>query len=384
MDIKYIRENDIHEKYLLNQLSAEQIAAYEDFIKDNPEAFKEFEDTKNLLSGIRTIGKDTMRREIEEQVREIRHPKTDWTLLYKAAAVLFLFAILPAVVYYNVYVLDIQNQSEEQLRMDSFEHVEGEGSFDKNDSLPIKEKPAIKSQNKKVRSESKKPVLHILKSTDGKPLDANEILSDLPSVGIQSAQSAKGGGTGEVSTSTMERSATGVKAIKDELKQDAITEKNEFSTEAFSGIKAPEPQTNDFLDEIILSDKDKDQEKGIKSEKRKLSMDRSFQSESMSLPVLSKKAKVLEIAKDGKTLSINLVHSFQSEVTDSLHMKVLGDTINYKVEISIPSKLYMINKKEIITDWAGNVVTLKFKDVAAYKFRLGKHEKYARKIPLEK
>lgn len=119
MDINYIRENEIHEKYILNQLDEKEKQAYEAFIESSPEAKQELEQTKKLIEGVRAVGSSAMRKEIEEQVAALRNPKTDWSTLYKAAAVLFIFVLLPAIFYYQHNFAD-QLEITEQLVTESF------------------------------------------------------------------------------------------------------------------------------------------------------------------------------------------------------------------------------------------------------------------------
>jgi len=102
MDSEYIRQNEIHEKYVLNQLDGKEKAEYEAFLKENPQAQKELAETKNLIEGVRAAGKDAMKKEITGQVDELRQSKTDWSILYKAAAVLFILVIVPSVIYYQM------------------------------------------------------------------------------------------------------------------------------------------------------------------------------------------------------------------------------------------------------------------------------------------
>jgi len=103
MNLNYIHKNDIDEKYVLGQLNDEEKLDYEGFLKENEQARLELQKTRNLIEGIRNAGSDSMRKEIERQVDEIRSPRIDWSLLYKAAAVLFVFVLVPSVVYFQFY-----------------------------------------------------------------------------------------------------------------------------------------------------------------------------------------------------------------------------------------------------------------------------------------
>ncbi|KAA3612472.1 MAG: hypothetical protein DWQ03_14100 [Calditrichaeota bacterium] len=103
MNLDYIHKNDIHEKYVLGKLTSKEKTAYEAFLKENKQAQKELQETLDLIEGLRETGTDSMRREIERQVEEIRSPKADWSIIYKAAAVLFIFVLLPSVIYFQLF-----------------------------------------------------------------------------------------------------------------------------------------------------------------------------------------------------------------------------------------------------------------------------------------
>lgn len=103
MTPEYIRKNEIHEKYLLKRLSNEELQAYLLALEKYPEAQRELQEVEKFFRQMRSSGNDFMRREIEEQVSRIRTPLTDWSVLYKAAAVFLLFILLPTIIYYQLY-----------------------------------------------------------------------------------------------------------------------------------------------------------------------------------------------------------------------------------------------------------------------------------------
>lgn len=115
MNLNYIRKNDIHEKYLLGNLSKKDKIAYEKLLIENDQVRQELKETKILIAGLRLIGKDSIRLEIERQAEEIRSPKTDWSLLYKAAAILFVFVLVPSTLYFQLFDLPEEESTQEKV-----------------------------------------------------------------------------------------------------------------------------------------------------------------------------------------------------------------------------------------------------------------------------
>lgn len=104
MDIKQIHQENLHEKYLMQQMDEKERAEYEAFLETHPEMRTEMEDLRQLIHGIRAIGHQKMKAEIAAQIKEQNSQKIDWGMYYKLAAVVLLFVLLPSVIY-------IQNQN---------------------------------------------------------------------------------------------------------------------------------------------------------------------------------------------------------------------------------------------------------------------------------
>ena len=132
MNSEYIKKNNLHEKYILGQLSSPEKNEYEAFIAENAEAREALEQERRLINGIRFAGASELKKEIQRQVETIRHPKTDWTLIYKAAAILLVFVLLPSVIYYENY--RSPGKSTEQVVQ-----TEKPASIDKDDSFTTDE-----------------------------------------------------------------------------------------------------------------------------------------------------------------------------------------------------------------------------------------------------
>lgn len=102
MNCNYILENDICEKYLLGNLSVEGKSKFENHLAGCAACRQELEKQKFLISGVRCVGKQEMKSEIRRQVEEIKAQKQppDWQMILKVAAVVFIMALIPSVIYY--------------------------------------------------------------------------------------------------------------------------------------------------------------------------------------------------------------------------------------------------------------------------------------------
>lgn len=365
MDLNYIRENDIHEKYLLNQLGSEEIADYEDFIKKNPTALQEYEETKKLLSGVRSIGHEAMRREIEEQVREIKNPQTDWSMLYRAAAVLFLFAILPAVVYYNVYVLDLPAQSEKQLIMDSLQKMEEKDRSHDGEIYDTGENIAPKSESAPVRKKVKAPAVPTFSSAK------EEVeIEDHDISGSAEKTSFSTQGAGSAPTNPLEKSTQDIE------KQISVNASEKTGTiKKVQNVMAPIAETTSLRSQISQLKETK-----TKAQDKVMSFDQPESDELINYAAPSKKPKVLKIVKEDKILIINLVHAYQTEVIDSLFMQILDNSLNPRVELHLPAELFMTDENKINLVWIKNEVLIQFKNIGEYTIILNKNETYAKKV----
>lgn len=148
--LEYIHKNNWHEKYILNQLTKSEKADYENFIEQNDRARKELEQEKELIAGIRAAGSHELKKEIQRQAAELRNPRTDWTFIYKAAAVLLVLVLLPSIIYYQNY------RTADQLAEPAM--ISDESYADENESKTVapKEKSAEEQDLEITRNEKKK------------------------------------------------------------------------------------------------------------------------------------------------------------------------------------------------------------------------------------
>jgi hypothetical protein len=102
MDCNYIRQNDIDEKYLLNQLPEAERKEYEKHIEDCTSCEDEFQRQTEIIKGIQRVGLQEMKNEIQRQVEKVKAQKKipDWQIILKVAAVIVIIAIIPGAIYY--------------------------------------------------------------------------------------------------------------------------------------------------------------------------------------------------------------------------------------------------------------------------------------------
>ena len=102
MKCQDILQNELHEKYILNQLEDSEKAKYELHLKECKDCQAELKTQRTLISGIREAGVAEMKNEIKRQVEigELNHPGITWGRLSKIAAVLFIFVLTPGVIIY--------------------------------------------------------------------------------------------------------------------------------------------------------------------------------------------------------------------------------------------------------------------------------------------
>ena len=102
MNCQKIHENDYHEKYILGRLSEQEIAEYREHLKTCDACKKELSRQQILIGGIREIGKQQMKKEIQWQVdqQSAKQETFNWGMVLKVAAAILFFVIAPGMIYY--------------------------------------------------------------------------------------------------------------------------------------------------------------------------------------------------------------------------------------------------------------------------------------------
>jgi len=141
MDCKFIKQNDIHERYLLDRLSDNEKAEYLSHLKSCKACKNTLDSEKEILNSVRHFGKSEMKSEIAKQVAEIksREKNISWDMILKVAAIFFFLVITPGLVYYYQSVeppkiSELYNFDESMNKMGEMEIVKDEKE-EKNDIL---------------------------------------------------------------------------------------------------------------------------------------------------------------------------------------------------------------------------------------------------------
>jgi len=143
MNCTHIAQNEMHEKYILGRLNEADKAGYERHIERCASCRRELEQQKRLIASIRSQARLDMMREIKAQAEKLRgqKPKPNWGIWYKAAAVILLFSVMPAILYYYLQT--------DRLRTDSANTkiVSDEKSIQSfSETVPVKENKTIAPQ----------------------------------------------------------------------------------------------------------------------------------------------------------------------------------------------------------------------------------------------
>jgi hypothetical protein len=152
MDCRYIKENEIAEKFLREILTAQESAEYQKHLRTCEKCRKDLEVNELMIAGIRRMGKEEMRREIERQVQN-RLPEEvsfNWGMILKIAAVLLFLVIAPGMIYYYQHFTPVP-QEETKLSGKREEPAANEGFFTEQEA-PLS--PGDKELSEELRSGS--------------------------------------------------------------------------------------------------------------------------------------------------------------------------------------------------------------------------------------
>jgi hypothetical protein len=102
MDCKFINQNDIHERYLLDRLDETEKSEYLTHLNSCDSCKSKMNSEKETQDSIRHFGKSEMKSEIAKQVSELKKKEKSisWDMILKVAAIFFFLVITPALVFY--------------------------------------------------------------------------------------------------------------------------------------------------------------------------------------------------------------------------------------------------------------------------------------------
>lgn len=145
MDCQKIKQNDLHEKYLLGQLDSSDRSKIERHLQRCAACRAELLAQQQLLAGIRALGREEMKAEIRRQAQLYRTEKTgrDWGRLARIAAVLALFVMAPGlfVLYRNVSKMETETVQPPPKALDE---PATPAYFHQEPNLPVRQTPSEK------------------------------------------------------------------------------------------------------------------------------------------------------------------------------------------------------------------------------------------------
>ncbi len=101
MKCPYHNTPDIYENYLLQRLTDGEKRNFEQHLPDCDHCREELSREQTIIQGIREIGSREMKREIQQQVSQLKKgPIWDWGVYLKIAAAILFFVVAPGMIYY--------------------------------------------------------------------------------------------------------------------------------------------------------------------------------------------------------------------------------------------------------------------------------------------
>lgn len=175
MNCKQILRDQIHEKYIQGELSVQEKQAYEAHLESCVKCSDGLVQERLLIQGIQSAAKDKMKAEIMRQAEALRPNKKqiDWTVIYKAAAVFLIVALLPGIVYYynnieapqEINARKISNQIQKSTPVQTQESEKIDSILNSADRLGI----ANASRSLSEEENSIESVLGITKKSEVRP-----------------------------------------------------------------------------------------------------------------------------------------------------------------------------------------------------------------------
>jgi hypothetical protein len=178
MNCQIIKDNEYHEKYLLERLSQKELAEYKQHLKECESCRKELENQLLVIGSLREIGKKQMKDEIRWQVekQKIGADRFNWNMVLKIAAVILFFVITPGMIYYYSTFSPAVEKKSDTVREIAF----GETTEDaKEPSLS-----EISTEKERVEAEKRKRDLALEKPKDIEQKAVSEEITPKPEITI--------------------------------------------------------------------------------------------------------------------------------------------------------------------------------------------------------
>jgi len=378
MDCKYIEQNDIHEKYLLDKLNGNEKAEYLSHLNSCEICKNTLDSEKNIIGTVRHFGKIEMKSEIARQVAEIksREKNVSWDMILKVAAIFFFLVITPGLVYYYQSIeppkiSELYNLDEAMMQPEEIEIVEEEKTERKE---TVKNILADNTDEKRIENMS-----DVLGSAGGQGAG-----SSIQSVGM--AKPAK--------KSAARIKATEELAAEDDLEyeidqfpspttESTLPEQDKYKKPDFVNVYNPEVNRAKVLSRKKMDPKSRSFFSDTKSEKMSMPKEQSvIKSDSKdysSVGAIEDNILILNYKIDNQSIIVNMIpltensdFYLQPALPDSFPVIIkTTDKVNLEMDFYINLALSKIDSENILLSIeSDNLVLLKIKDLKTFQIDL--------------
>jgi hypothetical protein len=154
MNCNYIREHEIIDAYLLGRLNRDEKEVFEAHVQDCPVCREHLEQRRAIITGIRMAAYDEMKNGLRRQISKLRdeRPETDWTVVFKIAAVVLFFTLLPGLIYYHYYPGNVSPEgSFREMKLSPVAADEETSAANVTESALPTENPAVIKAEREIR-----------------------------------------------------------------------------------------------------------------------------------------------------------------------------------------------------------------------------------------
>lgn len=151
MNCEYILQNDFHERYVLGKLSDSEKSDYEKHLKECANCQKNLQEERRLIEGVKYAARQEMKLDIQKQTAQLKKSssKTDWTIAFKVAAVMFFLVLMPSMIYLLKSDFRMKQMEPSLTQVDYYQ---------KDDGLKLAEEEVVDEDESEPSAEEKEEV----------------------------------------------------------------------------------------------------------------------------------------------------------------------------------------------------------------------------------
>lgn len=313
MDCKFINQNDVHERYLLNRLTEIEKSEYLTHLNSCESCKSKLDSEKELVISVRHFAKNEMKSEIVKQIIEIKSRRNDvsWDMILKVAAIFFFLVITPALLFY--YQSIEAPKISESTDFDKLLSQQEENEIVKKGQVDYKIKDVVDSKSK--RSEN----ISLINPSNG----------NINSAGRANADQRKG--SINISKPMSEKDVLSKNIVNENKKESYITEEKILPSPAQQ--KSEIPAMENFQKPIlVIANADHNNKSKSQNSNRITANSHSLTSEQI---------------EDDKVTEDEFIPTSKSKSNQISEKKISENTI-YKLDFNLNNKKFIINL--ILTD----------------------------------